>query len=247
MAEYEAHFNGSASASAVGEISTRYLSSTRAPERIKQHIPGVRLFVSLRNPIDQIYSHYWHLQRQNFHQWNHMPAPRSFEEALDVYAERLLGPGSYYKHVQCWLRYFDRSTLLIIFYDDIRVRPREVLNALYAFLGVDCTFIPRAIDQTGSDVRRGTSPRSPMLGRMHAYLYNRLNHAIYRPFKQLVGTRAANQIKDALRVRQLMEALFLREGYPQMRPETRAFLRAQLAEDIHNLATLTGRDLSHWR
>ena len=248
IAEYEAHFTDSAGAVAVGEISTRYLGSTRAPERIRCLLPDVRLFVSLRNPIDQVYSHYWHLLRQNFHQWDRRThAPRSFEEALELYPQRLLQPATYHHHLRHWLSYFDRSALLIMFYDDICTRPREVLDELYAFLGVDSTFVPPSIGQTGASVRRGVSPRSPLLGRMHDFVYVRLNHTIYRPLKRIVGTRSADQIKNGLRFRQVMEALFLRQGYPPMRPATRAMLRERLAGDIDNLATLTGRQLNHWR
>ena len=78
--EYEAHFRGAEGAIAVGEISTRYLSSNRgAAERIHRYLPEVRLFVSLRNPSDQAYSHYWHLRRQNFHQWKRANLPETFE------------------------------------------------------------------------------------------------------------------------------------------------------------------------
>src|SRR5947208_7454350 len=64
MTEYEIHFAGAEGKKAVGEYSVRYLLSAHAPERIQQILPGVRLIVSFRNPIDQVYSHYWHLHRQ---------------------------------------------------------------------------------------------------------------------------------------------------------------------------------------
>jgi hypothetical protein len=42
----------------VGEISTRYLISPYAPQRIRTYLPTVRLCVTLRHPVEQIYSHY---------------------------------------------------------------------------------------------------------------------------------------------------------------------------------------------
>src|SRR5436190_8834257 len=53
--KYEEHFAGSESFPARGEISTRYLTSQEAPARVKTYVPTARLFVSLRNPIDQVY------------------------------------------------------------------------------------------------------------------------------------------------------------------------------------------------
>ena len=244
-AEYQAHFAQGVGCVAAGEISTRYLASDNAPERIKTYIPNVRLFVSLRNPVEQVYSHYWHLLRQNFHQWDHKNMPRSFEEALERYPDKLLQPALYGKHLQRWLRYFDPSQLHTVFYDDLLAEPQEILSTLYAFLGVDGGFLPPSIKQQGTGVRRGVSPR-PVLGRIHAILYDQLNRKFYHPCKQLIGTQAAARIKTMLRVRELMECLFLETGYPQMRPETRASLCDYFAADVGNLSRLTGRDLSCW-
>jgi hypothetical protein len=201
----------------------------------------------LRNPIEQVYSHYWHLTRQNFHQWGTSKLPRNIEEAIEQYGDKLLGPAYYFNHLQRWLRYFDRSQLLVILFDDIKSRPQEVLTNVYGFLGVDETFEPPSIHRKDSSVRLGTSPRSPVLGRIHSSLYDQLNRNVYHPLKQLVGPRAAIRMKDALKVRSIMERLFQREGYPEMRPRTRALLQERFAEDIQNLGDLTGLDFSQWK
>ena len=86
-----------------------------------------------------------------------------------------------------------------------------------------------------------------MLGRMHAILYDQLSRNVYHRCKQLVGVRTAIRVKDAIRIRQLAEVLFLRQGYPEMCAATRVELRARFAEDILKLSNLTGRDLSHWQ
>lgn len=245
ISEYETYFSNDAGAVAVGEISTNYLTSEQAPERIQRHIPNVRLFVSLRNPLDQIYSHYWHLSRQNFHSSDR--TRWSFEEALDKYAKPLIEPALYYKHLQRWLQYFDRSQLLIIFYDDICKQPEEVVKKLYFFLGVDGTFVPESLGQKDFSVRQGASPKSPFLGNVYSMIYEHLNRQIYSPLTRLVGNKTAATIRDTLKVRQVMQSLFYQKGYPQMNPKTRALLRDRLAQEIQNLAELTGCDLSHWK
>ena len=58
--DYKKHFRCSEMIKARGEISTIYLQSERAPPRIQRLLPDVKLIVCLRNPIEQIYSHYWH-------------------------------------------------------------------------------------------------------------------------------------------------------------------------------------------
>jgi len=247
MKEYEAHFAGREAFRTAGEISTRYLSSHRAPARLKAYMPSARLFVSLRNPVEQVYSHYWHLVRQNFHQWGGAAVPQSFEEALEQYRDRLLEPAFYHRHIVRWLQHFDRSQLLILFYDEIRDRPQEVLGTVFSFLGVEASFRPSSTNKISSSVRLGTSPRSPALGQVYSFLYSRLNLHIYCPLKKLVGTRKAEEIKSTMKIRELLEFLFRRKGYPEMRSETRRFLQDLFSEDVRQLMRLTGHDLCHWK
>jgi hypothetical protein len=245
LSEYEAHFQGAGNAIAVGEFSTNYLSSEQAVHRVKKHLPDVKLIVALRNPIDQMYSHYWHLLRQNFH---HADTRRhSFEEAIKLYQEHLVEPSLFYKHVTRWLEHFDRSQIHFIFYLDIRRRPEMVMHDLYQFLGVDPIFTPETLEERSSATRAGTSPRGPLLARAHAWIYWFLVHHVYRHVRTAFGDRRADAIKEMLRIRQLMEGLFHRPGYPPMKEETRAMLREMLKPEIQGMQELLGRDLSHWK
>jgi hypothetical protein len=157
--DYAAYFDGANAGQAVGEITTSYLYWDGTAERAHRAVPDARLFVSLRNPMDQVYSHYWHLRRQNFHQ-DERPRPERFEDALDLYPDKLLKPARYAEHLARWLSYFDRDQLHLIFYDDIQSRPAQVLRALYAFLGVDATVRPSSLQTDDQSVRRGSSPKT---------------------------------------------------------------------------------------
>jgi hypothetical protein len=246
LPEYAAHFTCADRYQAVGEISTRYLISPHAPQRIRAYLPTVRLLATLRHPVEQIYSHYWHLCRQNFHQRGSRNLPRSFEEALDIYEARLFEPALYAKHLERWLHHFNPSQLLVLFYDDIRDRPREVLRQIYSYLGVNTTFIPPSLSDNGARMRRGASPRHALLGRLYTVLYDRMSRPLYRRCKQLIGSRRMSALKEHVPVHHLLEQFFLRPGYPAMHPETRASLQARFTADIQHLERFTGRDLSHW-
>jgi len=243
--DYRRHFADVAAETAIGEITTSYLYWEGAAERVADTLPGARLFVSLRNPVDQVYSHYWHLRRQNFHQDEHS-RPDSFEQALDMYPEKLLRPARYAEHLARWLDRFGREQLHVIFYDDIRSTPAQVLKDLYAFLGVDPSVRPSTLQANGKSVRRGTSPQGPLLERMYTALYDGMTRYVYQPVKQVVGPARAERLKNTLRVREALESIFRTEGYPDMAPETRTRLREHFADDITRLEGLTGRDLSHW-
>ena len=63
----------------------------------------------------------------------------------------------------------------------------------------------------------------------------------------MIGVQRAVRLKDKLKVRQAMELLFMRKGYPEMPAKTRAMLRERFDRDIRRLGELAGRDLGHWR
>jgi hypothetical protein len=244
LGDYREHFAG-AMEEAVGEITTSYLFWEGTAERVHDVLPNAQLFVSLRNPMDQVYSHYWHLRRQNFHQEEN-PRPGSFEEALEMYPDKLLRPAQYAEHLDRWLDRFDREQLHVIFYDDIQTTPETVVERLYAFLNVDPSVQPSALNTTGTSVRRGTSPKSPFFERVYNRLYDGLTQYVYHPVKQRIGPARAERLKNMLRVRESLESLLREDGYPEMTADTRERLREHFSDDITRLEHLTGHNLSHW-
>lgn len=245
--EYAAHFHGSEGKRAVGEYSVRYLSLPGVAERIHQTLPQAKLLVALRNPMDQVYSNFWHLHRQNFNSVEPGQAPQNVEDALRTHKDFLLQPARYASNLASFYARFPRTQIHIMFYEEISAEPERVLREVFSFLGVDPAFQPPSTRERGSAVRQGTSPRNPLLGRLHKSVYQGLVNYAYRPLKQLVGTRRAATLKERLRVRPLMEKAFMRTGYPPMDARTRALLRAEFATELSELARLTGRTLTHWQ
>jgi hypothetical protein len=246
--EYRAHFEGASGAEAVGELSVWYFHSDIAPKQAHKCLPDVELFASLRNPIDQTYSYYWHLQRQNFQGWwlERVDQIDSFEDALDVLSEKLLRPGFHHRNLQRWLQYYDRSQLHVLLLDDIKEDAERELARLYDHIGVDPSFRPASMQNTGRSARRGTSPRGPLVEWMRQRLYVGLNRYLYHPLKRAIGPHTADRIKEILRLRQIMERWFRKEGYPDMDPDTRDRLREVFEDDIQKLENFLSRDLSHW-
>lgn len=242
---YEPFFEGAAGFPAVGELTATYFQLHFVPRLIAEQLPDIKLFVSLRHPVEQIYSNYWHLLRQNFHandrhNW-------SFEEAIARYPHQLIGPARYGTHLENWLQYFDRAQIQIVFYDDICSKPLEVVRELYAFLAVEADFVPPFLDRCDESVRKGVSPKSAAMGKAYARVYSLLANYVYRPTKNLLGDKYAAQLKESLQIRRWLQALFYKRGYPQLAATTRQQLIERLAPEIEQLSTLTGRDLSHWQ
>jgi hypothetical protein len=244
--KYEQHFEGVTDETAVGELSTLYLAAPKVPERTYSVIPEAKLFVSLRNPTEQVYSHYWHLLRQNFHQLERRN-PASFEEALEMYPDKLLGSARHFENLSRWLEHYDRSQLHVVLYEDISSRPAETLQQLFEFLDVDPSFRPMSLQKRGGSVRRGSSPRGEVWEEAYSKLYRTLITYAYNPLKRLIGVRRAEGVKNVFRVREIMEVFFRSKGYPEMNREIRKYLKSYFAEDIEKLEELVSRDLSNWK
>jgi hypothetical protein len=139
-----------------GEKSTDYLESAAAAERIARDLPRVKLVFILREPAERAYSNYL---------WSRMNGleTEDFETALRLEAAReqelperlrFARPFSYFSRglyadlLAPYLQRFTREQMLILRFEDIRVRPGDPAGRLHRFLGVS----PRSEDVDGLGV-----------------------------------------------------------------------------------------------
>jgi hypothetical protein len=247
LAEYSAHFTGTGNVKARGEFSVRYLNLPDVPKRIADIIPNTRLIVSLRNPVEQVQSWYWHLRRQG-----RMRDPQnssrilSPNEAIDKLPHLLLDQGLYHLHLSHWWKFFDREQLLVVLYEDIKNNPVGVIQQVYKHIQVDANFIPPSCNARGSETRAGVSPKSRFHDRVYGLTYQSLNRVIYRPLRRLIGSRRAGQVNQMIGVRRVLEKLFFRRGYQPFDAATRQRVIDYYREDVERLEDALGRDLSQW-
>lgn len=154
------------------ESSGYYMHHPLAPGRIAEDLPGVRLIVVLRDPVERAYSAHRHEYLRGFE------TEESFERALDLEHERLdgevermLADPAYRSYSHRHHSYIDRSeyvaqirTLFDLFGRDrvhvldsesFFVRPREEFVQVLAFLGLPY-WEPRTFEQ------HNARPRAPM-------------------------------------------------------------------------------------
>ena len=128
LAWYETQFHGAGPEhTIVGEACPLYLPSPETPPRISACLgDNVRLMVTLRDPVERAFSHYLYmLKRGN--------EPSTFRRALKRRPE-LICSGMYATHLRRYLRYFDRDTIYIAFFDDLRRDPQAFLDQLLSWL-----------------------------------------------------------------------------------------------------------------
>jgi hypothetical protein len=119
---------------AIGEISTQYYDCEACPQRIYATLPESKLIVMLRHPVDRAYSHYgFSVQRRNYR--------GSFEEFLST-RSKALEKGYYSRYLARYLRYFDRSKILALVFEEVFVDTLKAKLSLAEFLGVDVEKFP---------------------------------------------------------------------------------------------------------
>lgn len=218
---------------ALGEASTLYLYSARAPRRIHHYLPKVRLIAILRNPVDRAYSNFLYMRRNN------IETISDFVRAFDAEEQRIaanwmpswhyLRRGFYYQQLKRYYNIFDPAQIQIFRFEDLAAAPRVLLNHLYDFLHVDRialadVFIKHNISGT------------PKSQRLHDLITK--SNPIKTMIRPLIPDRHRKKIALSLRNRNL-------EKTP-MSPQIRRQLANIYAEDILGLQDLTQLDLSAW-
>ncbi|MDQ0463118.1 hypothetical protein QO010_000866 [Caulobacter ginsengisoli] len=247
--EYQAYFDAGETHAVRCDFSVRYLASPQAPAAAAQLAPDSRILAILRNPVDQLQSHYWHLRRQNFHHHAPVdPAPDLFQ-ALDRFGDILLEPALYGKHLTRWLEHFPRERLLVLDHADLageRLGPS--LERLCRFLEIESfDFSAAAAEASAAESRVGVQPRGGLAGFLYSRLYVGVARGPYQWAKQTFGVKAMDSVKRGLKLRQASEAVFFKPGYPRLDATDRARLYERMAPDIAQLESLGLIDTSRWK
>lgn len=238
--EYLGLFEG-AKTTIVGEASTWYLYSRTAARQIHSFNPAAKILVSLRNPVDLLYSLYWHRRFVG------NETATSLEQALDDERRRreategavssFLGFGPVYQdlpryaaQLERYLALFPRSNVYIQLFDEMISAPERCYRSISEFLGVRSDFIP---DFGPANVSRLT--RSSLLETfMKAKWVKAFSRLLPRMTRSSVG-KALKQWNTAYGKK------------PEMDPLERQRIELLYESEIHSLERLLERDLGHWK
>ena len=141
----ETYFSDYTGEKAVGEFSNSYMCYPPALERIAEHLPDVRMTMTLRHPAERAFLQWAHTHlkgRYGFDPEKGVGVP--FEKVLHhhghAFFRQWVDPGMYAHHVRNICRLFPAENVLVMIYDDLVADEAVVLRRLYRFLGVDEAF-----------------------------------------------------------------------------------------------------------
>ncbi|MEV8467682.1 sulfotransferase [Fluviibacterium sp. DFM31] len=235
LARYQALFDPAPEGAILGEASPLYLYEPRSAERIHHHVPGARLVVILRNPIEQAFSHFMRAQKLRIEPLT------DFTEALKAEDDRrakgwqpMFGYSSFPRYGEQLARFlalFPRDQILVRRYEDFDADPVAMVAEVQTFIGADTAHRP----DVGKRHNAGGVPRNAAF-----------QDFLMKP-NPITGTLGA-VLPRRLRwqVRDWIAGFNLRDQRPAITPEARAILVSRLQDDVAQLGELLGEDFSGW-
>ncbi len=233
LERYKLLFNHCANKKVRGEVCVAYLFFYKESiQNIKKILSDkVKIIIVLRNPIDRAFSNYLHHVRDGCEK-------ETFEKALSLEKERkrkkwwwgyyLIEAGMYYDQVKAYLENF--SEVKIYLYDDLKKDPLSLVQDIYRFLEVNDSFTPKSL---GIKYNVSGIPKN-------RFFYEIIFKS--NPIKSVITPFIPRNLRE--KIIAIASQKLLKK--PQMKPETREYLKELYQEDVLKLQGLIKRDLTHW-
>ena len=231
LSDYERLFeDANPNHQAIGEASVNIIYSKKAINKILKYNQKSRFIVLIRDPVELVFSLF--AQRRLAGLEPIESIDDALQKSADVNGWLYFGTIDYLTfasqgyHLGIVLKLLDTKNIMIVYLNDLQENPEKTMASVLNFLNVESS--------GGSEypvLNQARSVRSFRLRRAERWVYGRLERTVGVP--------------DWLR--KAAHALNRKPGRPPASPATRAWLRERLADDVVQLETLTGRDLTAWR
>ena len=207
----------------VGE-STSYLQDPNSPKLIAEKITDCKIIIVLRNPIDRVFSHYFHHVRSGIEK-------RSFSEMIreDSFVDyelnckyneknrnipNIIQRGFYSDQISRYCDKFGENNVKIFIYEEFNKNYRKLIKDLLKFLGLNLNFDFNEITYNTFQVPKGGLEKSILDNKMVRVLSNKI-------FSSKTRLNLAKKFFYEKNSRK-----------PQMLPDDRIFLQDLYQKDI---------------
>lgn len=214
---------------AVGEASVSYLFYPSVPEKIRQLVPDARIIMSLRNPVDRAFSHYYMEHKLGYvnEPLEDIVGGKTRHKNATLWYQQYVELGLYYEQVKRYLDLFGKDQVKIFIYDELSSDMEGMILNVFNFLGIDPSFRPELEDKYNTY----STPR------------NTLFRAIY---SQKNLRLLARKIIPDDKVEAIKNLFLTRRKKPDKHDETVDRMNSIFKPDIIKLEKLLNKDLSHW-
>ena len=241
-------FHEVASQRAIGERSSLLLPSDVAATRIKETLPDVRLIFCLRNPIERAWGNYRFTVLEGLE-------PLAFDEAIQCEPERMrqetdiwaevqphayLTRSRYSAHLKQFFELFGKERILLLKSEDLGCKPRENIERVCAFLGVNTTLsLPLPPNYSSPSVISRT-----LQIELRDYFGDRFPELVECIRKEEDVSSLVLTQEDETNINLLRSNL--RKGKDPLSDASRVHLREILASEIDHLQSLVEFSIDDW-
>lgn len=226
---YAWHFRDCRPELPIGEVCPSYFAVPQARMRIAQHIPNCKIIITLRDPVEWLYS-YYRLQRRMGR------TTATFEEALTKHYELMWSITRFAFTTAVWQDTFGHRNVLVLLLDDIRNAPQEALQRFCHFIAIaPIELDPSALIRHDSDAITH-APRSRRLAQNATHVMDWMrDHRMYRTINWLERVGFWRYCRER------------GEKYEPLDSAVEARVRELLRPEVYALECLLERDLSAWK
>lgn len=212
------------------DFDTAYLCDPLAPERMYEHNSDMDILVTLRDPIERAFSHYWHDKRKTGHD-------RSFSEVLENHGlYRLwIGPSLYAYHLERYLEHFPKEKIHIFWFSDLLDDNTTFLHDVQDTLGISRN-TPKLVGQKINKASVKQNVFTDLIAKMGRIL-------------EKVGSYEFILWLKRREIDQKVKQIFSnKDEYERgLDEDIRKAIQYTLSEQIDSLEELTGKSLESWR
>lgn len=251
ISELENLFENISSESVIGIKRPNYLGKKEVAKRIYKHMPNAKLILCLRNPLERTISSYFHQMAHGFIPVE--PINYGLKKILNGdYKERfprsreIIEFSLYYKHLKNYLKYFNRSQIKIIFFEEMKEKNLETIQSIYKYIGVNSNFIPKKYNSKQNvNVYSYKRLKVRTLVNNLMYDYNKNNTRQYK--KKDISLR--NKLIIAFII--LFDTKLLKYLFNNKKPKLDKVIKEDLyntyKQDIKKLEKLLSVNLENWK
>ena len=211
----------------IGEASAGYLSDPEAPKLIHEIAPHARIIISLRDPVERLFSHYLHRMRLGL-------LNASFKDVLKIELKEGIARtnrpldlafGLYFDSLKTYMNIFESEQIKLLIFEEWTKNPKNTVEEILKFLGLNYS-----LDGFESET-------------YNAFRAVRGSVAQFFLTNKGVGTVAKSLMPRSVRTFLRNNILLKGGSKPTMDAESRMTLVRFYHDDVLKLQTLLGRKL----
>lgn len=206
-----------------GDSSTSYLMDKECPELIKKDYPNSKIIICLRNPIERTYSAYLAQFRAN-------RTDLDFDDIIKIDPNSLIGDqqkslnllnSNYFDQVSKYIEIFKPENVKIILTEELIHSPSTILSDLLLFLNIEQPFQKLDLEQKNK----------------FKWPKNRISKIILN--SPLITNSLIPKIIPSF-IRYFIFSKLTINKKPEMKKESRIYLKNKYSDDVKKLSNLLG-------